>query len=1117
MIQPIVNRCSFCSNPLRGKSSARYQGRCWPGQPIGEYCCLGCLSAGEQRQREQYFLASVRTQKNSLPGKSIGKITSGFTKGTDALNTSYSISLDANLIATSSEQASSDPSLIGRLTWPARSLKFVLRFISQFWSLPFRFGVSLVIAGQSMVFSLAINLEEQTDPISKLWIQSGIGLATLLVLVLLGGPLFRGFCRDIRRGILSIESLFVLTLLGALGASLQALLTQNGPIYFEVISILLVVYTFGKIIGAKSRSAAFAASTIWLNHLSSCRRVSISPPEGLPSDDLLPSFKSTADANRNSATLLEEIVPVEQLNPGDLVVIHPGETIAVDGTIESGNGLISESALTGESIPCWREVGNSVYAGSISIDAWLQIRVSGRGSDRRIDRLLQFIRENSESGPENESLADQLARWFTPVISVVAVATFTYWSMSTSWHEGLYNALSVLLVSCPCSIGLAAPIIFWSTRNRLAERGLVVHTNRFLDALARVDHVFLDKTGTVTEERFTILQIQIDRPGEDRLAWFHRLALIEKQIDHPIASAFSDLVATDHPNLKLVAVRSVPGKGIEAELEFAGQPESIRIGQLNWISDHLIPNTDHSLTESDRTILATRNCQDINLADSHIALESVSRENTPKPWAESLEMGTLQIGFSRNGICCGRIWLQETARQSLPYFLEGLKSLDIGVEIVTGDNQIRLPELQGLTAHAQCSPEEKVHLLQAQQENGHCVLMIGDGLNDAPVLARANCSIAMAEGTDLANGSAQLTLYNGDLSTVPWAIEMARTSQRLIQRNILRALLYNITGITLAAMGFLHPIVAALLMIVSSLLLIWSSVTIGVPTEPSDSSGHCSSSKNHSGSRFFHLPCWASRIFSLLSRKNPPSSKRENWFSSQLRRSMQTARERPHLLWSALLLWLGIITQMIPVVAIAEIERSAIPWIFAGGLCLSFAILVLWFCWESLPHWLDMSIAMFAWGNWGMYFGWWGDRLIAPDSSCCCCLESIWKLDHFWSGMWLGMSICGNLAMWLFQRRKHSELPYCFLAMFTGGNVGMIAGMILGGQYSQLLLPLPFLEKIFNGNNISLLSMAISMSAGMILGMIIGSELARRLIFGIINTKLKIALIWNSSKHINRT
>src|SRR5207248_140607 len=345
-----------------------------------------------------------------------------------------------------------------------------------------------LVVGQSMIFGLALNLHDDVPAEARWFTQTVILCATLLVVVLLAGPLLRAAWRELRRGRLTLEALYVLTMSGAMAASLQAHLTGRGKIYFEVVSVLLVVYTLGKVIGARGRAAALAGARAWAGQLDTARLV---------------------DEEGRTRT-----VRVADVRPGDVVEVYPGETVAVDGVIREGVGFVSEAPVSGEPFAVVRRPGDAVLAGAASHDATFRVEATEPGTGRQVDRLLAAVEAARDRPLSLQARADRLGRVFFPLVVLTAAGTFAYWTRAVGWEEGLFNAMAVLLVACPCAIGLATPVIIWAALSRLAERGFVVRSGDAVERLAAVDRVLFDKTGTLTEDAFALVDVAT-APGFD--------------------------------------------------------------------------------------------------------------------------------------------------------------------------------------------------------------------------------------------------------------------------------------------------------------------------------------------------------------------------------------------------------------------------------------------------------------------------------------------------------------------------------------------------------------------------------------------------------------------------
>jgi heavy metal translocating P-type ATPase len=837
-----------------------------------------------------------------------------------------------------------------------------------------RIGVGILVAGQSMIFGLAINLEEQTSPAVKLGVQGVILAGTLLVIALLGPPLFRAAAAELGRGRLTIEALFLLTMGGAMLASLQSLISGHGPIYFEVVSVLLVVYALGKAIGAHSRAAALATTRRWADALRFCRLVDV--------------------------TGRERQVGVADVVPGDRIRVLPGETIPVDGVIREGVGFLAEAPASGEPFPVVRRPGDRVLAGTVSYDAALLIEATAAGSARQIDRLLQAVEEARSTPTTIQAQADRLGRLFVPVIVATAITTFAVWLLISGWQAALFNAMSVLLVACPCALGLATPIVLWSALSRLAERGFVVHSGDLIERLSQIDGVYFDKTGTLTDDHFAIIDIATFVEGADRSELLGWLALIEKQSNHPIAHAFSQfnqLRAGDET--RLIFVRVVPGCGVQAMLEAHGETHEARIGRPEWIG---------ASAEGESSLLSRMHATG----------------------------GQQRIDFELDGRLAAIAFIAERLRDTVPETLATLNQMGLAVHVLTGDTPERASALQLTNVRGNLLPDDKRQRMLEEIKAGKRPLMIGDGINDAAALAVAHAGIALSSGADLADRAATATLYHDDLRVIPWAIDLCRNAIHTMRRNLWRAAGYNLAGITLAAFGLLHPVVAALLMVASSMLTAWSSVHIGAAGQRHS----CTPSHSHVRLRLraaFHAAAFA--------------------------------------------------VQGLMAILLLDLSLSTGAFTCLAFLALGVAIAFVWLQWSEMPHWLDMTIGMLTLGNLGMLLGWWIDNdfmALAGPSGCECGGKLAQGILKPW--MSIGMLIFANTAMIYFVRGLHTATSGRKISMFAGGNAGMVAGMLLGGWLGTNVVTNSITAAAF-------ISFA-GMTVGMVAGMLLGSELTYRLI-----------------------
>jgi len=828
-----------------------------------------------------------------------------------------------------------------------------------------RLGIGLLVAGQSMIFGLAINLEDTTPAAQRWGVQGAILAGTLLVLLLLGPALIRNAITEIRRGRLTIEALFLLTMFGALAASLQSFISGHGPIYFEVVSVLLVVYSLGKAIGAHTRASAVAAATRWAGTLGQARLV---------------------DAGGR-----ERMLDVGLVMPGDLIEARSGEAIAIDGVIRSGIGFISESAVNGEPFAVVRRPGDTVLAGMISFDATFRIEATASGTERQIDRLLEAVEQARQQPLSIQAQADRLGRVFLPLVMLAAIGTFAFWTLREDWSSGLFKAMSVLLVACPCALGLATPIVLWSALNRLAERGMIVHSGDMLERLAAVDRVYCDKTGTLTDDQFALVDLVTvgNRAHVQTL-----LALVEQQSRHPIARPFAALpralAAEGYP--RVLSFTAVPGCGVEANVEVdSGRVQQVRIGRPDWLN---AAEANHLLK------------------DAHAPTDH-------------------RVDCTINGKLAAVAFVRERLRDSTREALDQFQALGLPVRVLTGDTAERAMALSLPDTQGGMLPDDKRRVIV---ESGGKALMIGDGINDASALAAAHVGIALSSGTDLANSTATATLYHDDLRVVPWSIAVAREAMQAVRRNLLRAAVYNGIGIALAMAGILHPVVAALLMVGSSLLVAWSSVRVGISADPCACPGVA-------------IAC------------EPSGTDR---------------RRLIHAMAFAL--------QGIVFAQLLGLSGEAVVVMVVAFGAIGFVTAWYWQRRADLTHGLDMAYGMLTLGNLGMLVGWWADNGFAPlhDAGCCRCVEAMREgLLQPW--MWVGMLVGANVAMRWLMRRPHPGS----LAMYTGGNAGMVAGMLAGGAAAGWVET----SSVTGG---VMLAFA-GMTAGMLAGMFAGTWLMTRL------------------------
>jgi heavy metal translocating P-type ATPase len=849
-----------------------------------------------------------------------------------------------------------------------------------------RFAVALLLACQSMMLGLAINLSPPDSETLRL-LQTIVLIATLAVVGLLGWPLARSAWEAVRRRRVTLEALFVTGMLGATGASLQSFATSEGPIYFEVVSVLLVVYTLGSRVTAQSRAGALNAVHAWSQRLATCRVID-------------------AAGHQRQAE-------VSSICAGDVVAVRPGELLTVDGEIVRGEGFMQEASISGEPFARLARPGDRVLAGSNSADADFQVRALSPGTKRQVDTLLAAVECACEQTTPAQARADRLAKLLFPLVISAALATFVVWTWRADWHVGLFNALSVLLVACPCALGLATPLALWSAMGQLAERGLVVTRGDFVERLASVDRVIFDKTGTLSEESASLIHIATVGKGTERTQLLSWIAAVERLCPHPIARAFASLSDQLHErSVRVVAIKNVAGCGVEATLENPlGKTHVLRLGRPEWFG------------RLDRA-----------------EVEALSRE---LPRASGI-----RIDVELDGQLTAIALVSDRLRASVTDALQRLRSMNLPIAVMTGDSKGREAAELVSEIHVGLLPADKLQAVEKLTRSGARPLFVGDGMNDAGALAVSHASLALNPRDDLAAASAQATLHHGDLRIIPWAIGVCRRTAMILRLNLLWAMIYNLLGISLAACGQLHPVAAALIMVISSLGVVWFS-SHATTMEPA-------------------CDC-------------PPRPTKP-----------ATIYGPPRITFVALGHGLTLALQG---VFLALLARSS----FAYGAILvtlfglaGWSIAVAWARATRIPHWIDMLVGMLTLGNFGMVAGWWIDASLGDTGGACPCQSLLldFTLRSVMSnlGMLSGMLIAGSVAMAFWGRRPLQLDWQCHVSMFGGGNVGMLVGMLAGGHYAALIAG----DQIMS----QLLIAYAGMTVGMLFGMLAGHFLSLRLIQG---------------------
>lgn len=492
---------------------------------------------------------------------------------------------------------------------------------------------------------------------------------------------------------------------------------------------------------------------------------------------------------------VETSVPAEQLRPGDLVVVRPGEKIATDGVVVDGRSAVDTSLLTGESLPVEVEVGDTVTGATINTNGRLLVEATRVGADTTLAQMGRMVSRAQASKAPVARLADRISGVFVPVVLVIALVTLAAWLLLTGdVNASFVAAVSVLVIACPCALGLATPTALLTGTGRGAQLGILIKGAEVLEDTRTVDTVVLDKTGTVTSGQLSVAAVTAVS-GYSRDQVLDLAATVEQHSEHPIARAVA--AATPH-RFPVSGFVSAPGGGVRAHVADGMHSRSVVVGRTTWLSENGVRLDGAQLD-------ALRRAQ---------------------------EGGFTTILVAVDGALVGFVDLRDTVKDDAREAVARLKDLGLRPMLLTGDNE---PVARAVAAEAgiaaedvvaDVSPEGKVAVVRDLQDDGRVVAMVGDGVNDAAALAQADLGIAMGAGTDAAIEAADITVVRSDVGSVPTAIALSRRTLSIIKSNLFWAFAYNTVAIPVAAAGLLNPVIAGAAMAFSSVFVVLNSLRL---------------------------------------------------------------------------------------------------------------------------------------------------------------------------------------------------------------------------------------------------------------------------------------------------
>ena len=609
-------------------------------------------------------------------------------------------------------------------------------------------SMQVMMCAVALYMDFFISVEEEFMIYFK-WISL---LLSTPIMIYSAQPFYVGAWRSLKQGHLSMDVSVSLALIGAFVASIWATVFNTGEVYYDSITMFVFFLLLGRLLELRARRKASESS-------SNLAR-------------LVPIMATRIDADG------EHEVPAKTLRVGDRVRVLAGATLPADGIITLGQASLNEAMLTGEQLPLLKQAGDPVFAGTISTDAPLEIRVNHPIEESRLAQIMRLQDSALDDKPAIAQLADVLSRHFILVLLLIAAAVWTFWHFHAP-ERAFWVTLSVLVATCPCALSLATPTALTSATAHLTRSGILLRRGHVLDVLTRANRIVMDKTGTLTTGNISLVGVQpLAELGEDECLAIARA--LEAYSEHPIARAFRSKGADDAVLLAASGVTPVIGHGIEGRI--AGK--HYRIGSARWLGLSDKQNAAQGLA--------------IYLADE------------TRPLA--------------------RFTLADTVRADAGALIQAFKAAGLQTTILTGDSSPQADtvarELGADELVKGVTPDGKLAYLKARETAGDISIMVGDGINDAPVLAGAHASFAMAGGTDLAKNSADAILLADDLSRLLTARTLALRTRRIIQENFAWSIGYNLLVLPLAASGWLPPYLAAAGMSLSSLIVVTNSMRL---------------------------------------------------------------------------------------------------------------------------------------------------------------------------------------------------------------------------------------------------------------------------------------------------
>jgi Cu+-exporting ATPase len=629
------------------------------------------------------------------------------------------------------------------------------------------------------------------------WFRWVAFLVALPVQIFCGARFYVGAWRQIQARSFNMDTLVALGSTTAFGYSVWALFTgYHGHLYFMESAAIITLISLGHWFEART-SARAESSLQALLHLA---------PQ-------MARLRNPDDS--------ETMVPVRDLKLEQVVILKPGDHVPTDGEVVFGDSTLDESMLTGESVPVDKALGDKLFAGTVNLNGRLFMRVTATGEATALAHIISAVERAQSSRANIQRLGDRVSSVFVPVVVLIALATGLWWGLApesarhftellakylwapsvpeSSITAAFICAAGVLIIACPCAMGLATPVAIMAGTNAAARRGILIRDGIALERAGNITAVIFDKTGTLTQGKPVVVSEEKYISG-GRRPIVHEMKLaaaLARRSNHPISQAVAKLYPDDFPFEEWQEVR---GSGVQAKLRlenFQGTPVLVRMGSLRWLRDG--------------------------------GVDLTRGKGFEQQWSEQ---GATLLGISIEQWLMGIVAIEDTLKPGAGEVMRGLQRKGFKVYLVTGDNPLtaqaiaKQAGIPGENVFAEVRPENKADFIRSLQQKGQRVAFVGDGINDAPALEAADLGIAVSRASDVAREAADIILLKSEIQAVPEALGLARTTLRTIKQNLFWAFFYNAAGIPLAALGFLSPVLCALAMGLSDLVVIGNALRL---------------------------------------------------------------------------------------------------------------------------------------------------------------------------------------------------------------------------------------------------------------------------------------------------